>query len=272
MLAGDFTHLRLGRSATRTATSRCARRSSTTASTRRCSARRRCASSAALPADHRPVRPRQLQPQPRRRTRAQYIGKVDFQLTQNHSHLRPLHGDDGNVYAAAGSAAGQPPGLDASGGRDNLAQSLTVGDTMVLSNTMVNYLRFAYNHTDIHRTHEPLGFFGANDVGINTYSYLDGLHAAEHHRRLQPRRRHRERGALQDHRPITLSDDLTHGPRQPPVRLRRHRAPTGRRCRRPTSARRAVHVQRRRHRARPRRLPDRPAQRRSSRRRRTRST
>ena len=28
---------------------------------------------------------------------------------------------------------------------------------MVLSNTTVNAIRFAYNYTDIHRTHEPTG-------------------------------------------------------------------------------------------------------------------
>ena len=43
---------------------------------------------------------------------------------------------------------------------------------MVLSNTVVNSLRFAFNYTDIHRTHEPFGF-SAPDVGINTYSYFD---------------------------------------------------------------------------------------------------
>ena len=58
------------------------------------------------------------------------------------------------------------------GGRDNKAHSLTVGDTMVLSNTMVNAFRVAYNYTDIHRTHEPIGF-SAPDVGIKTYSYLE---------------------------------------------------------------------------------------------------
>ncbi len=58
------------------------------------------------------------------------------------------------------------------GGRDNIAHSFTAGDTMVLSNTMVNAFRVAYNYTDIHRTHEPLGF-SAPDVGIKTYSYLE---------------------------------------------------------------------------------------------------
>ncbi len=58
------------------------------------------------------------------------------------------------------------------GGNDSQAHSLTIGDTMVLSNTTVNSLRIAVNYTDIHRTHEPIGF-DAPDVGIKTHSYLE---------------------------------------------------------------------------------------------------
>ena len=43
---------------------------------------------------------------------------------------------------------------------------------MVLSNTTVNAIRFAYNYTDIHRTHEPTGF-SAPDIGIKTFSYIE---------------------------------------------------------------------------------------------------
>ena len=32
--------------------------------------------------------------------------------------------------------------------------------------------RFAYNYTDIHRTHEPTGF-SAPDIGIKTFSYIE---------------------------------------------------------------------------------------------------
>ena len=47
------------------------------------------------------------------------------------------------------------------GGRDNLVQSITLGDTMVLSNTVVNNIRFAFNRSAIHRTH--VNFFDPND-------------------------------------------------------------------------------------------------------------
>jgi hypothetical protein len=100
----------------------------------------------------------------------QYIGKVDLQLTSNHSMFGrymmttvvspPPFAENGNILSTN------------LGGRDNVAHSLTIGDTLVLSNAMVNSLRFAWNYTDIHRTHEPFGF-SAPDVGINSYSYLD---------------------------------------------------------------------------------------------------
>jgi hypothetical protein len=102
---------------------------------------------------------------------SQYIGKVDFQVSQNHSLFTrfmftgikwtpPLQLQPENVLVSS------------QGGRDNKASSLTVGDTMVLSNSTVNAIRFAYNNTDIHRTHEPTGF-SAPDLGVKTFSYLD---------------------------------------------------------------------------------------------------
>ncbi len=48
---------------------------------------------------------------------------------------------------------------------------MALGDTMVLSNTVVNNIRFAFNRSAIHRTH--VNFFGPNDIGLNSFSYLD---------------------------------------------------------------------------------------------------
>jgi hypothetical protein len=98
----------------------------------------------------------------------QAIGKIDYNLGPNHSifgryigttyfYEPPFGKTDGNVLSTI------------LGGRDNLAQSLAVGDTRVLSNTTVNNLRFSFNRTAIHRTGQD--FFGVKDVGINTYSY-----------------------------------------------------------------------------------------------------
>jgi hypothetical protein len=101
----------------------------------------------------------------------QYIGKVDVQLNDNHSIFTrymltsvkvtpPLAVDPSNILVST------------QGGNEQAGHSLTIGDTMVLSNTMVNSLRVAANYTDVHRTHEPIGF-DAPDVGIKTFSYID---------------------------------------------------------------------------------------------------
>jgi hypothetical protein len=105
---------------------------------------------------------------PRNIDEKQAIGKADFQVNQNHSlfgrymatthFFAPPFAESGNILSTT------------LGGRDNLAQSVTLGDTMVLSNTVVNNLRFAFNRTAIHRTH--VNFFGPSDVGVNAYSYL----------------------------------------------------------------------------------------------------
>ena len=56
------------------------------------------------------------------------------------------------------------------GGRDNLAQSLTIGDTYLVSASTVNSARLVFNRTAIHRQNAP--FFGPNDVGINVFNYV----------------------------------------------------------------------------------------------------
>ena len=98
----------------------------------------------------------------------QAIGKVDYNFNPNHSmfgryiattyfYEPPFGKTDGNVLSTI------------LGGRDNLAQTLAIGDTRVLNNTTVNNLRFSFNRTAVHRTGQD--FFGVKDVGINTYSY-----------------------------------------------------------------------------------------------------
>ncbi len=100
---------------------------------------------------------------------SQAVGKLDYQWSAKHSML--------GRYMA--TTYFQPPPYDASGGnalttvrggRDNLAQSFTVGDNYVLSSAAVNTLRFAFNRTAIHRTNS--NFFGTGDVGINIYNYM----------------------------------------------------------------------------------------------------
>jgi hypothetical protein len=102
---------------------------------------------------------------------AQYIGKIDVQLNSNHS-LFGRYMFTGVKWTPP--LALQPENIlvSSQGGRDNKAHAFTIGDTMVLSNTTVNAIRFAYNYTDIHRIHEPTGF-SAPDIGIKTFSYIE---------------------------------------------------------------------------------------------------
>ena len=105
---------------------------------------------------------------PRSIDELQAIGRTDIQLSQDHSifgrymattfKFEPPFAASGNILSTR------------LGGRDNLAQSVAVGDTMVLSNALVNNLRFAFNRTAVHRTH--VDFFGPDDVGVKSFSYL----------------------------------------------------------------------------------------------------
>jgi hypothetical protein len=100
---------------------------------------------------------------------SQMVGKLDYQLGSNQSlfgryimtkffQQPPYETSDGNVLTTR------------QGGRDNLAHSATIGHNYVLSSTAVNSVRAAFNRTSIHRTNAD--FFGAQDVGINVYSYM----------------------------------------------------------------------------------------------------
>ncbi|MBV8842140.1 MAG: TonB-dependent receptor [Bryobacterales bacterium] len=98
----------------------------------------------------------------------QVLGKVDYQITAKNA----LFGR----YIATTLEQTPPYELlknvlnTTTGGRDNLAQTVTVGDTHLISPTTVNSFHLAMNRTAIHRTNAP--FFGANDVGINVYNYV----------------------------------------------------------------------------------------------------
>jgi hypothetical protein len=101
----------------------------------------------------------------------QEVGRVDFQWSQNHSifgrymrtkHLKPApFAENPDNVLTVGT-----PGLD------NLAQSAAAGSTMVLSNTTVNSLRFAFNRTAIHRGSPS--WFAPKDLGSNVHSYMPG--------------------------------------------------------------------------------------------------
>jgi len=101
----------------------------------------------------------------------QYVGKIDFQINSRHSLFGRYIGTKQFVpppYSLA--AAEQNLLVTRIGGRDNLAQTFTVGENFVISPTTLNAVRFALNRTDISRT--STDFFSAPEVGINIFSYM----------------------------------------------------------------------------------------------------
>ena len=112
----------------------------------------------------RTTKPRESQP----------IAKIDWQLTQTHALFAryqlsttfwdpALKNTPDNILSAGGGPAG-------AGGRDNAQHSLAVGDTWVMSNTMVNNMRLSINRTRVLRTHADM--FGPEDVGIKMFSHV----------------------------------------------------------------------------------------------------
>jgi hypothetical protein len=102
---------------------------------------------------------------------AQTIGKVDWQMSQKHS----LFGRYMLTTTFFDPAFANSPDnvlTTAVGGRDSYSHSLAIGETMVVSNTIVNNIRVSVHRTLIRRTATP--FFGPEDVGIRgVYSYVD---------------------------------------------------------------------------------------------------
>jgi outer membrane receptor protein involved in Fe transport len=101
----------------------------------------------------------------------QGIGRVDYQLTADHSVFgrymatfirKPpaYEGGSDNVLKAINS------------GLDNLAHVLTLGDTWVFGPTVVNSIRVAYNRTTVNRYNTP--YFDPTDLGIKLHPYVEG--------------------------------------------------------------------------------------------------
>jgi hypothetical protein len=106
--------------------------------------------------------------QPDDRDEGQYVGRVDYQLSTNHS-----------IFGRYMATRDKKPSSFAKTGNvltttnphiDNLAQSFTVGDTQVFGSSTVNNLRFAFNRTAVDRDNDP--FFDPTDLGIKAYSYV----------------------------------------------------------------------------------------------------
>jgi hypothetical protein len=110
--------------------------------------------------------------QPADSDKGQAVGRVDFQKSQNHS----LFGRYMYTFDTAPAPYAQTDNvltLAGGGGLDNLAQSLTMGDTLIFGSNVVNSLRVAFNRTSINRGSPP--FFDPLDLGVrNFHTYRDG--------------------------------------------------------------------------------------------------
>jgi hypothetical protein len=111
---------------------------------------------------------------PQQTNESQTLGKLDYQLTPNHS-LFGRYMATTYLLPPAYRLAHDNILATTNAGFDNLAQSVALGDTLILGNNMVNAVRVTFNRTAIARIHEP--FFNAPSVGIPVYSALPDFFA-----------------------------------------------------------------------------------------------
>ena len=97
----------------------------------------------------------------------QGLGRLDYQWGSNHSMFGRYMATFDKVPAAFSVSDNILTTSNA--GINNLAQSFTFGDTMVLGPSVVNSLRVAFNRTAIDR-YNP-AFFDPKDLGSNVHSY-----------------------------------------------------------------------------------------------------
>jgi hypothetical protein len=142
--------------------------------------------------------------QPDNRDEGQYVGRVDYQLNANHGIFgryiasrdkKPsAYGMTGNILTT------RNPFID------NLAQSMTVGDTTVFGSNMVNALRFAWNRTAVNRDNDP--FFDPPSLGIKASTYVPGAMIVVVTGGFQVSAATATRG-IADNNSFQLNDDLT---------------------------------------------------------------
>jgi len=104
--------------------------------------------------------------QPLHQNEYQLVAKVDFQQSSKNSlfgrYIRTT------LTQVPAYELVTSPLATTSGGRDNLAQTFTLGDTYLISPSMVNSFHATANRTGIHRENAP--YYGASDIGVNVYS------------------------------------------------------------------------------------------------------
>jgi hypothetical protein len=101
----------------------------------------------------------------------QYVTKIDYVINAKHSLFgRHIATTQFSPPPFTLESAQQNVLATRVGGRDNNAHSVTLGENYVISPSTLNSVRFAYNRTHISRP--DISFFSAQEVGINSYSYL----------------------------------------------------------------------------------------------------
>ena len=101
------------------------------------------------------------------RSEGQFVGRVDYQLSANHSIFGRYMATSDNTLAAFERT--NNPLTTTEPALDNLQQALTIGDTQVFGTNAVNSLRFAYTDTYVDRQN---AFFDPSDLGARAYSYI----------------------------------------------------------------------------------------------------
>jgi Carboxypeptidase regulatory-like domain/TonB dependent receptor len=108
--------------------------------------------------------------QPDDRDEGQYVGRVDYQLSANHSVFGRYMASRDKKPSAFGNTQNVLTTVIPS--IDNLAQSLTLGDTKIFGSNTVNALRFAFNRTAVDRDNDP--YFDPPALGIKASTYVPG--------------------------------------------------------------------------------------------------
>src|SRR5688572_19688382 len=100
------------------------------------------------------------------------VVRLDYQLTNNQLIFGRYLGTK-NSRSAPWARPGANDLKPAAAGFLNQLHSVALGHTQVVSTSVVNAVRFAYNETLVDRFQNP-GFFGPVDVGVKMYAYPPG--------------------------------------------------------------------------------------------------
>jgi hypothetical protein len=101
----------------------------------------------------------------------QYVTKVDYTISNAHSLFgRHIATTQFSPPPYTLESAQQNVLTTRIGGRDNMANTVALGENYVINSSTLNAVRVAYNQTDIRRPN--IDFFSPQEVGINSYSYL----------------------------------------------------------------------------------------------------